>query len=103
MKLSEKIKEIEKELVTSKLKENGYKQFYNEYAPFSMFFTKDMEDNKTLYVRRDIEDFRSHDVWSFEIWERDNNKHILDKNIDTQHRKYNCISSMDKLIEQIRR
>jgi glutamate mutase epsilon subunit len=101
MKLSEMIRENEASKVTEVLQNVGYKDFYNEHAPFSRFYTKDIEDNKTLYVRRDIEDYRGHNIWSFETWTRDNNKNILDKTVDSQHKKFNYINSIEALIRQI--
>ena len=102
MKLSERIRENENYMVEETLRDLGYTNFWNEYCPQSRFFTKDIEDNKTLYVRKDVDTYRNNYVYSYEAWIRDNNKNILDKNVDSNHNKCFYKNSVDDFIEYIK-
>ena len=64
------------------LKDLGFKDFFNKYAPFSRFFTLDKK-SKTLYVRRDIERKYGKYYFAFEVWVRDNKKSVFAKDQDT--------------------
>lgn len=98
MKLCDMIKEQENGKIVEVLTKNGFIDFWNEYAPTSRFFTKNIDGNMTLYVRRDYKKYRNNDTYSFEIWIRDNNKNILDKNVDTNRKSFQTVSSFQELI-----
>lgn len=75
------------------------KQELNPYCPFSIFYTYDREDNTTVYVRID----KAMDVKNYnrtcmlEVWERNNNLFILDKNVDTKHGTFRTKSELTEL------
>ena len=72
------------------------------YYPLSRFFTKNIEGNKTLYIRRDFNKYRNHNVYTFESWVRDNNKDVFDKTQDTDKKKYSKVSDIEKLLNFIK-
>ena len=91
MKLKEYILEEQKDNIEQFLIENGFSNFWNKYCPMSRFYTKDIKNNKTIYVRKDLDTKYNHYVYKFEVWVRDNNKDILDKKLDSMNMtfKYN--------------
>lgn len=102
MKLKDMIRDTENQKIQIEFIKNGFNNFWNEYAPTSRFYTKDIDGNKTLYVRRDFDKCRKHNVYTFESWIRDNNKSIHDKDIDTNRKRYSTINKITDLLEFIR-
>ena len=97
MKLKDMIKEEESQIICIEFIKNGFSDSWNEYCPMSRFYTKNIEGNKTLYVRRDFDKYRNHNVFKFESWIRDNNKNILDKNVDSNRRVYSSVNHIEDL------
>lgn len=101
MKLKEMFKNEEVYLIERQFSNNGFNNFWNEYAPTSRFYTKDIEDNKTLYVRRDFNKYRGHNVFKYRSWIRDHNKDVSDKDFDVCEKAYNSIHALNDLLNFI--
>lgn len=102
MKLVDMIKEEQNMSITTEFIKNGFKDEWNEYCPMSRFYTKNIENNKILYVRRDYDKYRKHSVFKFESWIRGNNKNILDKDVDSNKKRYISIKDIESLLSFIR-
>lgn len=102
MLVKDMILEQDKNEILLELHKNGFTAEYNRYAPFSMFFTKELKGNKTFYVREDIELTHGRTHYSFETWERDNTKDILAKDLDKNNTLYYYKQDISTLIATIR-
>lgn len=103
MKLKEYIFDEQEYKVLKYLTEKDFKGSYNEYCPGSIFFTKDIKDNKTLYVREDLDiKYNKYHIYFFTVWVRDNNKSIFDKTQDSGHKLFRLSSKIDELIKTLK-
>lgn len=92
MKISERIKENENSKINALLVAHGFERIKVEDAPFSQFYTKEINENQTQYIRKDIDTYRNKTVFSYESWIRHD-----DKDFDTDRIKYVSIQSVEKL------
>lgn len=102
MKLVNMIKDDQYRKIDYALIRNGFKKEWNQYCPYSMFYTKNIDGNKTIYVRSDdIDKYGDINVYEYERWIRDNNKDVFDKTKDTDRKKYSKVSDIEKLLNFI--
>lgn len=97
MKISERIKENENSKINALLVAHGFERIKVEDAPFSQFYAKEINENQTQYIRKDIDTYRNKTVFQYESWIRHDDKDVFDEDFDTDRIKYVSIQSVEKL------
>ena len=102
MKIKEMLRDNENSIILGELIRNGYKNIKVEGCNTSMFYIKNLEDNKTQYIRKDFENRGKHKIYKYETWIRDNCKDVLDDTCDYNNKRFNSIYKLEELLNIIR-
>ena len=102
MKVKEMIRQNENDMVLVELAKNGYKNIDVRHCKLSMFYVKDIGENKTQYIRKDFEQKGKYDIYVFETWVRDNSKDVFEEGYDSNNKKINSMFKFDELMNIIK-
>ena len=88
MKISERIKENENSKINALLVAHGFERIKVEDAPFSQFYTKEINENQTQYIRKDIDTYRNKTGFFFaKSWNFTSRFPLVRRKMKIHHRK----------------